>query len=186
MEENWIDIPDLKGFYKISDQGRVKSLDRVVAQSTKGLTMLRKGKILKPQVNKRNGYVYISLCKDGKVQRHRLHRLVLMSFGGVLMSKDIDCMHLDSNKLNNSLSNLRWGSKSCNQAFRVDNKTSTELEKHPCTRLSNKDVLKISSMLKKGLSHGDIAEDFPVSVSTISAINNGQNWSVLTGRGYHG
>ena len=56
-----------------------------------------------------HGYKRIGLRKDGKQKHFRLHRLLAIHFivntrPGIAITVD----HIDRDKLNNSLSNLRW------------------------------------------------------------------------------
>ncbi|MHA1558524.1 MAG: NUMOD4 domain-containing protein [Alphaproteobacteria bacterium] len=182
--EYWIDIPEYEGFYKISSLGSVKSLDRIVVCRRWG-TQRRKGKLLSLNFSNPHGYITVVLSKNGRPRTFRLHRLILKCFIGEPFSKNVDGMHLDGDKTNNILANLRWGSKVCNQAFRIDDGTSMELEKHPMTNLKNQDVLNIVNRIENGDIQKQIAQDYNVSPSTIYAINNGQNWSELTGIEVH-
>lgn len=44
-----------------------------------------------------------------RVRRLKVHLLVLNTFKGPKPSPELCCRHLDGNKLNNRISNLRWG-----------------------------------------------------------------------------
>lgn len=91
--ENYIDVLGYEGFYGISNKGNVK----------------RNEKTLKPTLNKKTGYLYISLCKNGIVEKFNIHQLMGICFLGLkpdgTNKKVID--HIDDNKLNNDLCNLR-------------------------------------------------------------------------------
>ena len=96
--ELWKDIEGFEGLYQVSSWGRVRSI---------------RG-ILKPYQNSK-GYLKISLFKNGKGHKKRINRLVAMAFipnpNGY---PQVD--HVDGNKQNNSITNLRW----------VDNSTNAE------------------------------------------------------------
>lgn len=64
------------------------------------------GKVLKPF--DKQGYKRVRLCKDKQVVSTGIHRLVLMSFCPVDGMEGLEADHIDGNKSNNSLSNLRW------------------------------------------------------------------------------
>ena len=75
--EEWRDIEGYEGLYQVSSNGRVRSLDRYV--KNKGKLDFRKGKILTTS-NRKNGYLSVSLSKDGVITTHSVHRLVATAF----------------------------------------------------------------------------------------------------------
>ena len=80
MTENWKDVIGYEGSYQVSDQGRVRSLDRVVEHPLTGLTHL-KGKVLSCATTG-DGYRQVGLCSGGERQQFRVNRLVLETFRG--------------------------------------------------------------------------------------------------------
>ena len=79
-------------------------------------------KILKPGTHTQ-GYKQINLCKKGKVKMFKVHRLVGKAF---LENPDEKPMidHIDENKSNNNVKNIRWATSSdngCNQGKRMNN-----------------------------------------------------------------
>lgn len=61
---------------------------------------------LKPNTDK-DGYLYVTLSKNGKPRTHRLHRLVAETY---LPNPDNlpEVHHIDSNRTNNNANNLQW------------------------------------------------------------------------------
>lgn len=107
--EYWLPVQGYEGLYEVSDKGRVKSLDRCVAQISKHGTLMTRiyhGKILKPRVGSK-GYAYLQLSKDGKHKTFKIHRLVAIHFVSGY-SENLTVNHKDGNKLNNEASNLEW------------------------------------------------------------------------------
>lgn len=100
--ENWKDIKGYEGLYQISDKGVVKGVDRVLAYNAQK-TKQWKGKVIKTIVDYL-GYCRVSLCKDGKVKCHKIHRLVAEAF----LNGEGQINHKDGNKLNNNLNNLEF------------------------------------------------------------------------------
>lgn len=103
--EIWKDIAGYEGLYQVSNEGRVKSLARVVIRNN-GQKLPIKERILKPAFNGR-GYLIVDLCDGGKKKHFKVHRLVCQAFHENPDNKP--CVnHLDENKINNYASNLEW------------------------------------------------------------------------------
>lgn len=114
MEEIWKDIKGYEGLYQISNFGRVKSLNHLKRLGAK--TILHKGKILKQQIIKTNGYFSVALSKKSKVKRYLVHRLVAQAFVENLKNYNV-INHKDENKLNNNATNLEWCSYNYNNNY---------------------------------------------------------------------
>lgn len=72
---------------------------------------LKTNKSKKPYLNKRNGYLYVDLYKNGKSYKRPIHRLLAESFIPNPDKKPtVD--HKDGNRTNNALFNLRWATYS--------------------------------------------------------------------------
>ena len=93
----------IEGFskYLVSDNGNIKSI------------WFNKEIILKPRVGK-NGYKYVIMTNDlGKKFSKYNHRLVALIFiDNPDNKKEVD--HIDRDKLNNNVNNLRWANHSEN------------------------------------------------------------------------
>ena len=96
-EAIWKPIPII-GFesdYMVSNHGEI--------MSTKG----RHRHLLKPKHNKHTGYVYVCLYNKGKSITRSIHRLVALAFlPNPNNLPEVD--HIDEDKTNNNVSNLRW------------------------------------------------------------------------------
>ena len=108
MSEQWRDIPAYQKRYQASNLGRIRSLDRFVKQSRNRGFRKIKGKVLKPQRHSTN-YLVVFINKRTK----RIHRLVLEAFVASCPPGQ-ECRHLDGNRQNNKLNNLKWGTRSEN------------------------------------------------------------------------
>lgn len=97
--EEFIDLKDFEGLYKINRKGEILGL--------------KYNKILKQRLNN-DGYYCIDLSKNAKKKNLRIHRLIALNF---LENPDnlpeID--HIDRNRTNNNIENLRWVSRDDNQ-----------------------------------------------------------------------
>ncbi len=105
LEERWKPVVGYEGLYDVSSQGRIRR-----ASPT---SRVPKGFILKPNYNKRKGYVYIDLCKKGVSKKYSLHTLVCIAFHGA-RPPDKNVNHIDGDTKNNEASNLQWTTQSEN------------------------------------------------------------------------
>lgn len=120
-KEVWKDIKEFEGFYQISNLGRVRSLDREVKRSEE--IMKVKGKIIKAHLNTK-GYKVVDLYKDGKRKHKHVHYLIAKAFIPNPDNKSfID--HIDTNKTNNNISNLRW----CTHKENMNNEITLKKQK---------------------------------------------------------
>lgn len=135
MEEIWKDIYfvengieyDYRGLYQVSNKGSVKSLGNGNSNSSKE-------KILKTDKNS-CGYLRVTLCKNNKMKRFMIHRLVAHMFiNGYFDGAEID--HIDTNRYNNSVENLKW----CNREDNMHN----ELTKQKIIKKATKSIIGIN------------------------------------------
>ena len=84
----------------------------------------RYNRFLKPCKNT-HGYLRVDLCKNGKHKNFLNHRLVAIHY--IDNPENKPCVdHIDGNKTNNNISNLRWVTKIENEnAFQPLKKTNT-------------------------------------------------------------
>lgn len=118
--EEWKDVKGYEGLYQVSNIGRVRSLDRVIIDTWCKRHI--KGKMLKvTQHNGKQPYEYVSLSKDGIVNKVFVHRLVAQAF----ISNSINLPqvnHKDGNVLNNNYKNLEWVTNAENTQHAYDTK----------------------------------------------------------------
>lgn len=123
-EERWLPVRGEEGRYEVSDQGRVRSLDRYIdaAASTNGRSpAYRKsypGRVLK--LYQRNGYWCVFLGRGRP--NESVAWLVLEAFVGVRPPPPGDqARHLNDVKDDNRAVNLAWGTQSENMRDAVRN-----------------------------------------------------------------
>lgn len=96
--EIWRDVRDFEGFYKVSNLGRVKSLN---------YRNTGKPGIITPMHRNCDKYLRIALSKKGKKEYRYLHRIVAQSFiPNPLNFPEVN--HIDTNPRNCNVKNLEW------------------------------------------------------------------------------
>jgi len=187
------DIPGYEGLYQVSEGGNVFRLTHTRQTgrvSSKGQPVEHyhvRGR-LKGSLNA-FGYRCVSLTnRDGIRKRWSIHRLVMLAFIGP-PPEGTEVMHLDSKPGNNRLSNLRYGSHTCNMAFVPEN--GKERKKYKVVRqditperygLTKEQVLEVSRLLETRMFQTKIAEKFGVSDHLVSRIKRGLVLSDITKR----
>ena len=123
--EVWKNIDGYEGLYQISNYGRVKSCDRYVySKKNGGFYFHIKEKIMKLNTT-HDGYLFISLSKNGIKTPRRISRLVAEAF--IPNPNNLPQVnHIDEDKSNNNVSNLEWCSNSYNVNYGSRNKKCKE------------------------------------------------------------
>ena len=111
-EEIWCPVKNYENLYEVSDQGRVKSIG------------YGKERILKPALTPQ-GYLQVSLCKNGEIKRCLVHRLVSKTF---IPNPDNlpEVNHKDENPSNNKVENLEWCDQKYNNNYGTHNQRMAE------------------------------------------------------------
>lgn len=129
--EEWRDIEGYEGLYQVSNEGRVKALDRFV-DNYWGTKQFVRERILKA-TNDKNGYLTVSLCKDGKEKKSKVHRLVAEAF--IPNTENKPCIdHINTIKDDNRVDNIRWCTPKENSNNPLTRKRISETQKkimHP-------------------------------------------------------
>ncbi len=94
-----IPITNYEDCYAISEDGSVTRLDT--------------GRVLKPCLNKQNGYLYVSLWKNNVGKAFAVHRLVALAYIPNPDNKP-EVNHISSNRADPRKSNLEWSTRSEN------------------------------------------------------------------------
>ena len=160
--EVWKDIKGFEGF-QVSTEGKVRSVDRYI--NGKYGMQLRKGKEIKQWVSN-SGYLTVSLNIAKKKTNLMVHRLVAETFLQQPEGKGY-VNHIDGNKVNNTVANLEWVTRSENQkhAYRmgliknpVEKKAVLQIDK-----VSGKVITRYASILEASKAMGKQKSDGNIS-----------------------
>ena len=170
MREEWRPVVGYKGWYDVSNLGRVRRIKQVVGTFS--------GRIIKGSVSS-FGYVKVRLSNDVKFHDYCMHRIVSEAFIGKC-SDGKQVNHIDGNKANNLADNLEYVTPSENliHSYRIGSHVPLRGETHGRSKLTEENVREIRRLLVKESQHV-IARLFNVSQSTISDISTGNNWGWL-------
>lgn len=164
MAERWLLVDGFEGLYEVSDAGRVRSLDRMVA-SKNGSQKLSRGRVLKGRARENGGYVEVILRALPRPPVYALvHRLVLIAFVGPAPA-GTEGRHDDGHRANNAVGNLLWSTHAENMQDQFKHGTKGASHWHPRAVLNEAEV----SRIREG-SESEVALSgaLGVSVSTIS------------------
>ena len=169
QKEEWKFIPGWEFFYQVSNFGVIKSVDRVINKND-GTQARYKGKI-RSATNDRDGYLGVLLSAPGRKKvSMKVHHAVLFAFSGS-RPDGCECRHLDGDRKNNRLENLRWGTPEENNADRIRQATVAYGEKHGRCKLSDADV---KFIMTSGIETKYLAQKYGVACNTIIRIRSGK------------
>lgn len=169
--EIWKDVAGYEGRFKVSNQGRVMSING----KWKG------EKILSPCIGKKEGYYITNLRKPGtKRWDVRIHTLVGNAFKKKPSIAHTVINHLDGDKLNNNDWNLEWTTYAGNSKHAVlTGLLSMKGEKHPLRKLNNQKVFYIKFCFPE-TKNKVLAKAFKVSREQVRDIRLNKNWKHIT------
>lgn len=167
--EVWKDVPNYKGFYKISNYGRLYTFAR---------NGLKEGKIV--SLNMWGRYIRVCLRKNGERKYYSLHRLIAETFiENPFDLPQVD--HINGNTTDNRTDNLRWvtAKDNCNNPITLARHNAAMLELK-----DNKQSKKVQQLTKNGeiintfVSIKEAARQTKISKSNISAAAmNKKRWA---------
>ena len=150
--------------YWVDDEGRVWSNKSGEIKELKG-------------INNNDGYLRVSLCKNGKWKWMSIHRLVAMAFLDN-PEKYEQVNHKNGIKTDNRLENLEW----CNNSQNMKHAYSIGLKKakgskNGYAKITDEEAIKIFNRLNNGESPTEIAKDYPITRQAIYEMKWGKTWS---------
>lgn len=155
--------------YEISCDGAVRTyrLRRHKILLTKPVSMI-------PQKD-RNGYLTILLTSKNRKCHKKVHALVLTAFLGPKPT-GYQCAHLNGNKTDNRIKNLKWVTAKENWSHKRIHGTASIGSKHGRSILTEENVVSILYSYRKRSSLKSLSSRFGVSVATIKDVVYGRTW----------
>lgn len=155
--------------YEISHLGRVKSyaIDK------------EKGRLING--GNTNGYKTITVKLGNKItQQHYVHRLVAETFLKKQHGDEHYVIHLDFDKGNNSIYNLKWVTEE--ELVKHNNRNPTVLKRRVTGyKLTENDVRVIKRLLASNKTRlSMIAKRFGITHTQLNRIRSGENWGHVT------
>lgn len=149
--EQWRPVDGWEKYYKVSNTGRVVSLERTVTR--RGILHAIKERELSGCVTK-GWYPRVMLRAEGRTKWTLIHRLVANSFIENPLRKP-EVNHKDGNKINNHADNLEWVTSSENSmhahaVLGAPNPPRLVGNQNPSSKLTETQVAKIRAWYKTG------------------------------------
>lgn len=162
----------VEGFnnYEVSDEGLVRNV--------------KSGRILKfDKVKYRKGtvnsvYLRVTLCENNFPVRFAIHRLVAKHFLKDY-SEDLEVNHLDGDRENNRVDNLKMATGEENRAHALDTGLCPKGEDHGNNKYSQSQAELVIQLTKEGFGRKFVAELSGVTISFVKDIRNGRAWKHL-------
>jgi len=178
MKEIWRDIKGYKGFYQVSNYGRIKSLDRLIRHRI-GVFSNLKERILKPLfVGRTREQKKVELHKNSLGKMFLISRLVATAFIPNPLNKP-QVNHIDNNPGNNKVENLEWVTAVENMQHSVRQERNAYGERNGLSKLKEKDIVSIRKLYKnfsRIFNTYTLAKIYEVDQSSISLIVNKKIW----------
>lgn len=175
----WREIPSLPG-YRVSSDGQVQSRWMKVSFGRRGTvtTLGSQWKDRKAQTLP-NGYKCIGLQSGtnptGKRATAYIHRMVAEAFIGPC-PPGMEVCHGDGDRGNNTVANLRYGTRTENMADTLRHGTRPVGVRHGIAKLNDEKVRAIRTLIATKEPMQSIGSRFGVSATTILHIKQGSIW----------
>ena len=156
----WLPVTGYEDLYEVSSSGLLRKGDREVACG----------------IN-RGGYVKARLMRDGVEKHTTMHRIVALAFLGDPLCEGLHINHINGVKTDNKPENLEWVTAKENVQHAVRTKLFAQAgEGHWKAKLFEGSIQAIKEARANGVPLKELAADYGVSMSTISAVATGRTW----------
>lgn len=171
--EHWKEIEGFEGLYEVSDEGRIRSLPRVVPFRVYYSRGVKGGP--KALTLDKDGYLQVSLSKLGVPYTRKVHRLVADAFLERGEFEE-DVNHKDACKSNNHRANLEWCTHKANSEHAAASDLMAYGSRQGHAKLKEADIPVIRQLFYQGWSYRAIGENYEVCAATIYDVIKGKTW----------
>lgn len=161
----WKPLDEVQG-YEVSADGQIRGVLRGQGR--------RFGRILSPNRSS-NGYWQVRIAVLGLTKTVPIHRAVCAAFYGPCPAGN-HVRHLDGDKNNNRLENLRYGTPMENSADTRRHGRTAAGEMNPKAKLTEDQVRQMRASHEKGVSAKELGARAGLCDSTVHRILNGTYW----------
>lgn len=130
----------------------------------------------KPQVRKTGGYLSMIFLRNGKPVNIVIHRLVALAFLGSPPLGRSEIAHIDGNRRNNHVSNLRWSNRAENMADARRHGTMMIGVTHANAKLTDELVREIRRLAHSGYGATAISRLVGTTPGNVRHVCNGRTW----------
>jgi len=160
-------IVGYEGLYECGSDGTVYAVEKLV--KTKGGSY-RSVPRKKLSTTLRKGYPRVALSRDGCKKYVCVHTLVALSFIGKPTNANLQVNHIDSNPLNNCVSNLEWVTPQENTNHKLKSGRARYVtgERHGNCQHDDVIVNQALSLWQQGYTQSEVARNLNIPLSTIN------------------
>ena len=158
---SFLPVLGYEGSYEVSSLGEVRSVDRVVV-GTDGVHYPRKGRVLRPHLNKNAEYPQIALWRDSQGTTFYVHRLVAEAH--ISNPKKLpEVNHKNGLRFDNRSNNLEWVTSLENKLHAIQ----TGLRVYT-NRLTKEEFIECLDCVLDGESYASLSTRVPYKVPFLS------------------
>lgn len=167
---------DFGTHYEVSSLGRVRSLPRTTRWKN-GRMRSYPGQIIR-DAERGAGYRGVLLCFGGLKMCAYTHRMVCHAFHGPPKGERLEAAHINGVRSDNRAENLRWATRTENEADKLLHGTRGSGELAPNAKCTREQAL---GVLAACGTHSAIAGHMGMTPANVAAIRNGRSWRCLRG-----